>query len=181
MAGLSAVLNLIVKEYDRTSASTVIAHLALPLCPFDHRGTGRAKEVGTRNDFGAAVFGFGDIGEIVVGGKEENGQAYILRWLAFGDEVVGRVVLVPGVDTKAGWRFEGVVVDHVTVGRDQRLGQADNRFYVKEAHIGLAGFKETMGEDQFGVAGVKAIGVVFQCPVEIGAQFSAPVRRENIL
>ena len=68
----------------------------------------------------------------------------------------------------------------MAIGRDQRFGQADDGFEIKEAHVGRAGLKEAVGEDQLAIAGIVAIRVVFQRPVEVGAQFGAPVGRQHI-
>jgi len=43
------------------------------------RYTGASEEVGTRDDLRAAVFGFGDVGEIVVAGEEEDRKTDVLR------------------------------------------------------------------------------------------------------
>src|SRR4051812_33907471 len=91
------------------------------------------------------------------------------------------IILVPAINAAAWMTLKRIVVDHMAIGRNQRLSQTDNRLQIKQPQISLAGFKQAMGQTDFWTNAIKPIRIVFERPIQVGAQFSAPIWRKHIL
>ena len=139
--GAAAVPDLVVEHDDAFGPSEIVLNSVFPFAAFHFIWWRRAEQVGTRDDFGAAVVPLGDIGQVVVAGEQENGQADVCGRIALRDEEVRRIVLVPSNDTTARIGPEGVVVDDVTVLCDERFCERDDRFQVEEAQVSRACFE----------------------------------------
>ena len=61
-------------------------------------------------------------------------------WFAVCDNVMGRVILVPGDEAASGWCDKRIVVDDVAFGNDG-FGETGDGFEVEQIEIGGAVFK----------------------------------------
>ena len=176
----AAVPDLVVEHGDAAGRPEVVVYTILPLGPVQRIRTGAAEEVGARDDLRASVFGFGNIGQVVVAGEEQHREAHVRRRLAFGQQEMGRVVLVPPEES-ARTGHEGVVVDDVAVLGHQRLGETHDRLQVEEPQVRLAELEHAVAQRHVRADRIQAVRVVAQAALEVFAQHSAPVGRQDVL
>ena len=111
LVGTSAMPDLVVEDEHRAGRPEPGDDLVLVGRALDWVVGLSAKQVRAGNGLRGPLCDLVDVGQHIVTGKEQYGQANILRRLTFSDEQVRRIVLVPGADAAAGWRAEAVVVD----------------------------------------------------------------------
>ena len=133
----SMVPDLIVEHNDASGFPQVVPDFVLPLGAFEvGRRTG-TEQMRTGNHLGAAIFNFGNIGQVVVRREEQHRKADVFGRLPIRDSNVRGIILVPTRNAAARRASEGVVVYDVAVWRDERLGETDSGFQIKKPEDSL--------------------------------------------
>ena len=179
--GSATVPDLIVEQDDAACFPEVGVDVGIPFCTGQVGWARGTEQVRAWNALSGSVLYFSNIRQIIVGGEEKDGEVHVFRGGAFGDDVVRRIILMPGCEPSSWGCLERVVVYDMAGMWNDGFCERHDGFQVEKPQVRRAVFKHPVAEPGVHSIDVETVRVFRKGPIKVFTHLQTPFGRQDIL